>query len=246
MCDDTIIGSDLAYIPEPSARDSQLNTVSKEIEILGNNLHLAQKSFQDCLLESTASINALRLRLHECTKKAVDFKKETDALSQIFVTKNKPINKTVTLNSYDQVKHKTEEIQSKLNIIISKNHVSIKRSLMKLSNLVSQNDLLNLPYYELKVFCNQIIEYKKNHVSENSKVILGNMSYSEALQNLEQILKDVEDVDDKSLYCIKKQNNLDYSSTYDPRNFIDDEYKNLPQLSASGWFLLSKVGNVKI
>nr|XP_023019649.1 SH3 domain-binding protein 5-like [Leptinotarsa decemlineata] len=131
---------------------------------------------------------------------------------------------------------KVQSLQKELKRAISKSSLSIRRSLLKMSSLLSQHELMFLPYYELKAHYNQLLEQQKSRVqSLESQVSSAKLTYADALRNLEQISDEIHLNRKKASSLVGslssgKQRSLDSNvSMLDDAQELIEEYKSLPQ-----------------
>ncbi|ENN74434.1 hypothetical protein D910_05541 [Dendroctonus ponderosae] len=174
-------------------------------------LELSQRSFTDYLFESTASINAFAMKMGVLRS----------TVHHIDLPRKATVNNS-TLTTHDGAL--IEEMQRQLSESVHKNSVRIRRSLLKLSNLSAQYDLLNRPYYELKAYSGQLGQLPKLQQIEPVE----KLSYSEALDSVDKIMRDVETVNHKTVHLLNMEDCLETFLGDGSGELLSDEYKSLP------------------
>ncbi|XP_056641249.1 SH3 domain-binding protein 5 [Diorhabda sublineata] len=131
---------------------------------------------------------------------------------------------------------KVQSLQKELKRAITKSSLSIRRSLLQMSNILSQHDLMFLPYYEMKAHYNQLLEKQKAKVHAlESQVSNAKLTYADALKSLEQISDEIHQNRKRvslltANFASGKQRSLDSNiSMLDDAQELIEEFKSLPQ-----------------
>lgn len=188
-----------------SAKCYHFSNGQTSLKCVEASLEFAQQSFTDYFFESTASINALATKMGVLRRTVFYF----------------PRAETGSNFADDGA---VVEMQRQLSKSVHKKIVKIRRSLLKLSNLSAQYDLLNRPYYELKALSEQLGQNPKKHEIESME----KMSYSEALESMDEIMRDVETVNNKTVRLLNMENCLEPVLGTGTGELLSDEYKSLP------------------
>ncbi|KAG5891765.1 hypothetical protein JTB14_012499 [Gonioctena quinquepunctata] len=270
----------------------RLNNATDEINKLEVELDECRTAFRQLLCDSTAKVDAIRLKLGMCVERARPYYearfyaneilKQTQSAAMKFERANSAHSAaremvylaeqglggrtldpawqemlnhaTQRVNDAERdrgfaetehriacVKHeaantKVHSLQKELKRAITKSSLSIRRSLMKMSSLLSQHELMFLPYYEMKAHYNQLLEQQKSRVQTlESQVSTAKLTYADALRNLEQISDEIHLNRKKASSLVKnmasaKQRSLDSNvSMLDDAQELIEEYKSLPQ-----------------
>lgn len=117
----------------------------------------------------------------------------------------------------------SHSLNFKLSNSLARNVTSVKRSLLTMNNILAQHTLLSIPFIELKCYNHQVLqEIEKRGCKE--------LTLYQALNQLQQIYRDVISVEDRTRSIIKK--NVKSESLFDEeyehyRRDLIDEYKNV-------------------
>ncbi|XP_072391795.1 uncharacterized protein [Diabrotica undecimpunctata] len=137
---------------------------------------------------------------------------------------------------HDAANAKVQSLQKELKRAITKSSLSIRRSLMQMSNILSQHELMFLPYYEMKAHYNQLLEHQKARVHTlESQVANAKLTYADALKSLEQISDEIHQNRKRvsllaANFASGKQRSLDSNiSLLDDAQELIEEFKSLPQ-----------------
>ncbi|KAJ8966333.1 hypothetical protein NQ314_003601 [Rhamnusium bicolor] len=270
----------------------RLNNATDEINKLEVELDEARTGFRQLLCDSTAKVDAIRLKLGMCVERSRPYYEARFYANEIFKQSQTAAMKFERANSAHSaaremvylaeqglggrtldpawqemlnhatqrvndaerdrgiaeaehriacVKHeaanaKVQSLQKELKRAITKSSLSIRRSLMKMSNLLSQHELMFLPYYEMKAHFNQLLEQQKSKVQcLESQVTSAKLTYADALRNLEQISDEIHQNRKRASLAVNslvssKQRSLDSNvSMLDDAEELIEEYKCLPQ-----------------
>ncbi|KAJ3649178.1 hypothetical protein Zmor_020933 [Zophobas morio] len=284
----------------------RLNNATDDINKLEVELDEARGSFRQLLCDSTARVDALRVKLGMCVERAKPYYearfcanealKQTQVAAMKFERANSAHSAaremvylaeqglggrtldpawqemlnhaTQRVNDAERergiagtehriacMKHeaanaKVQSLQKELKRAIAKSSLSIRRSLMTFSNLLSQHELMLLPYYEMKAHFNHLLEQQKSKVQHyESQVATAKLTYAEALRNLEQISDEIHQTRRKAslLPPPNKQRSQDSNESFlDDAQELVDEYKSLPPvLGASSSPIMSRMEEVE-
>ncbi|CAG9820827.1 unnamed protein product [Phaedon cochleariae] len=226
----------------------RLNNATDEINKLEVELDECKTSFRQLLCESTAKVDAIRLKLGMCVERsrpyyearfytsevfkqtqiaAMKFEKANSAHSaareMVYLAEQGLGGRTLDPAWQEMLNHATQRVndaetergiaetehriacvkheaanakvlslQKELKRAITKSSLSIRRSLMKMSNILSQHEMMFLPYYEMKAHYNQLLEHQKQKVQKlEAEVVTSKSSYADALRNLERISDEI-------------------------------------------------------
>ncbi|XP_052804018.1 SH3 domain-binding protein 5-like isoform X1 [Mya arenaria] len=92
------------------------------------------------------------------------------------------------MNGFKEAEDLVQKYQKDLKRSINKSKCSIRRSFLRLSDIVNQYEIELLPYFEMKSKVNQMMEDRKKTVTDLERSVgKTKKSYSDALRNLEEI-----------------------------------------------------------
>nr|CAH7721740.1 unnamed protein product [Callosobruchus chinensis] len=273
----------------------RLNNATDEINRLEVELDECRNAFRQLLCDSTAKVDAIRLKLGMCVERARPYYearfvaneilKQTQAAAMKFERANSAhsaaremvylaeqglggrtldpawqemlnhatqrvndaekerstaeVDHRIACVKHDAANAKVQSLQKELKRAITKSSLSIRRSFMQMSSILSQHELMFVPYYEMKAHFNQMLEQQKSKIQNiESHVTTSKMTYAEALRNLEQISDEIHQNRRKASLLLNgtpskqpnKQRSLDSNvSMLDDAEDLIEEFKCLPQ-----------------
>lgn len=114
--------------------------------------------------------------------------------------------------------NRVAKLHSQLKGAIRASSLDVRRNLLMMNLLVYQNELLFLPYYELRANYNALLlEQKQKVVDLEAKVSEAKMSYNEALTRLEKISEEIHQQRKARASSIDEDASSSSSSTNHPR-----------------------------
>ncbi|XP_053692736.1 SH3 domain-binding protein 5 [Sabethes cyaneus] len=119
----------------------------------------------------------------------------------------------------DVANNRVSKLHSQLKGAIRASSLDVRRNLLLMNLLVYQNELLFLPYYELRANYNALLlEHKQKVMDLEAKVSEAKMTYNEALTSLEKISEEIHQQRKARTNSIDEDASSSSSSTNHPRN----------------------------
>ncbi|KAF7270173.1 uncharacterized protein LOC143201579 [Rhynchophorus ferrugineus] len=165
-----------------SCRFHDVNDKILEIKKCETEADVAWNSFRQDLIDCISGIELLKCKLKLISENNNNTNNNNDILLSDFKE-----------GAPKSLSEKASILNNNLQISIRKNSMSIRRSFLAYNNLVSQHELLFLPYFEMKEYYKQLQDFAKSEVLTKEK-----LSYGEALEDLMFLSKDIQETKTRS------------------------------------------------